>query len=143
MKYVLKAKPFDKVMMTGVFIGLIITVVAMAFDAAFLETTDFPFTSIINVSSLIFSISLLFMVIAVIYYAFTRLSKYGNILFIGFITLLTILLLRKVGGVHRTDNQHLNAEFRALLSVIILIVAAGAVGLPFLLNNRKFRDQVI
>lgn len=143
MKYDIKAGPFDKVMMTGVFLGIIVTIVALAFDAAFLESTGFPFTSIINVSSLIFSITLLFMVIAVIYYGLSHWSKYGSIIFIGLFVLVTVLLLIKVANVHRTDNQHLNHEFRQLLSIIILMVAAGAIFLPFLVNNRKFREHVI
>ena len=143
MKYDLKANPFDKIMMTGVFIGLIITVIAMAFDAAFLESTDYPFTTFINVSSLIFSLNILFMALAAIYYGFTKLSKYGSIMFIVFFALLTIFLLIKVAGVHRSDNQHFNSEFKMVLSVIILMVAAGAFGIPFLVNNKWFRRDVI
>ena len=143
MKYDIKANPFDKVMMTAVFLGIIVTIVALAFDASFLESTGFPFTSIINVSSLIFSITLVFMVIAVVYYALSHWLKYGSMLFIGLFVLITVLLLVKVAGIHRTDNQHLNHEFRQLLSIIILMVMVGAIFLPFLVNNRKFREHVI
>jgi hypothetical protein len=143
MRYGIKRNPFDKVLMAGVFVGIIITVISLLYDAIFLASTGFPYTAIINVSSLIFSINLLFLAIGVIYYGFTRLPKYGNVIFISVFILITVLLLLKVRGVQRTDNEQLNIEFRQLLSVIVVIAGAGAVMLPFLLNNKKFREHVI
>ena len=135
--------PFDKVMMTGVFIGIVITVISITFDAIFLESTSFPYTAIINVSSLIFSINLLFLVIGAIYYGFSKIKRYGNIAFAIFFALITIILLLKVRGIDRTNDLHLNIEFRALLSGIIVITAIGALIFPLLLNNKGFRKHVI
>jgi integral membrane sensor domain MASE1 len=143
MKYDIQQNPFDKVMMTGVFIGIILTVLSIFCDVLFLEVTGFPFDEIINVSSLIFSINILFLVVPAIYYGFTRLSRYGTLIFIAVFVLSTLFLLLKVRAVHRTDNEHLNSEFRVLLSLIILIMAAGAILIPFLVNNKKFRKYVI
>jgi hypothetical protein len=143
MNYDVKRNPFDKVMMTGVFMGIVITVICLAYDASFLAVTGFPYDIIINVSSLIFSINILFLVIGVIYYGFTRIPGYGQWLFIVFFILITLFLLLKIRGVQRTDNEQLNSEFRQLLSVITLIVAAGALIIPFLVNNKQFRRHVI
>lgn len=143
MKYDIQRNPFDKVMMTGVFIGITLTVVAIFCDAAFLETTDFPYDIIINVSSLIFSINILFLLVPVIYYGLTRLSKYGNLIYIGVFASIALFLLLKISGVHRTDNEHLNSEFRTILSIIVLILAGGAILIPFLINNKNFRKYVI
>jgi hypothetical protein len=143
MKLELKQHPFDKVMMTGVFIGIISTVLSIFYDMIFLESTGFPYTAIINVSSLIFSLNILFPIIAAIYYGFERLTRYGNILFITLFALATIILLLIVRGVDRTEDRHLNIEFRQLLSGIILIAGIGAVLVPFLLENKKFKENVI
>lgn len=143
MKYDLKRNSFDKVLMAGIFVGIVVTVVSLFVDATFLESTGFPYDIIINVSSLIFGVNLVFLVIGVIYYAFTRLPKYGTVFFITVFVLLTLFLLLKVKGIERTDNALLNSEFRELLSMIIILVASGAIVLPFLINNRKFREHVI
>jgi integral membrane sensor domain MASE1 len=143
MKQILRKSPFDRVMMTGVFIGIVISVISIFYDAIFLESTGFPYTGIINVNSLIFGINILFLAIAPIYYGFTRLPKFGNLIYIIVFVLITILLLLRVKGIERTDNEHLNLEFRHLLTTIIILTAAGIIGLPFLLQSKKFRDKVI
>jgi hypothetical protein len=135
---------FEKVILSGVFVGIIITLLTMIFDLAYVKETDFPYSSIINVSSLIFSVNLLFLLIGFIYYWLLRYSKYGNIIFMLFFALLTVFFILKVKGIDRTDDHNLNVEFRQLLSGIILIVGIGAsILLPFLFHNKGFRKHVI
>jgi hypothetical protein len=141
----IKSKPiFEKVMLSGVFVGIMITIVAMIYDLVFVTETGFPYSSIINVSSLIFSINLFFLVVGLIYYFFLRYSKYGDISFIVFFVLLTVFLILKAKGVVRSDDYQLTVEFRELLLGIIAIVGAGgAFLLPFLFHNKGFRKHVI
>ncbi|MDP4265269.1 MAG: hypothetical protein Q8941_22275 [Bacteroidota bacterium] len=140
----MKNPAFDKVLMTGVFVGIIITVILLFYHVIFLQSTDFPFSTMINVSTLIFSVNLLFLVIGPVYYGFIKLSKYGNILYMIVFILLTIFLVMKTKGVDRTDDDQLNIEFRQLLSGIIIITGIGiSFLLPFLFYNKSFRKNVI
>ena len=143
MKHVWIKNPFDKVIMAGVFEGLVLTVILIIYHLIFVESTGFPYTQFINAPSLIFGINILFLIIGPIYYGFTRLPKYGDLLFVVVFVAITIFLLLKVRDVQRMDNSYWNVEFRRLLSGLIILVAAAVVGLPFLLHSKKFRDAVI
>jgi len=143
MKHTWIKNPFDKVIMAGVFEGLVLTVVLIIYHLIFVESTGFPYTQFINAPSLIFGINLLFLVIGPVYYGFTRLPKYGDLLYIVVFVLIAILLLLKVRDVHRMDNVYWNVVFRHLLSGLIILVVAAIIGLPFLLHSKKFRDAVI
>jgi hypothetical protein len=79
-----------------------------------------------------------------IYYGFMRLSRYGNLVYMILFALLTLFLLWKVRGVNRTDDPHLNSEFRELLSVLIIIVGAGVcLAIPILYRSKGFRKHVV
>lgn len=142
--YDFKKTLFERVMMTGVFVGIFITVATLFYDVIYVGQTGFPYASYISVTSLIFAVNLVFLVLGPIYYGFIKLSKYGEIVFIALLIAFTVFLLLKVKGVQRTDNAKLNDEFKSLLSGIIIIVSLGAaVILPLLFHNRKFEKSVL
>lgn len=144
MEQYFKKSLFERVMMTGVFVGIFITLATLFYDLLFVESTGFPLSEIINIASLIFAVNLLFLVIGPVYYGFLKLTRFGDVLFIVVFILLTIFLLLMVRGIDRTDNVKLNIEFRRLLSGIIIIAGAGAsILLPFLFHNKKFEKNVL
>lgn len=144
MEQYFKKSLFERVMMTGVFVGIFITLATLFYDLLFVESTGFPLSEIINIASLIFAVNLLFLVIGPVYYGFLKLTRFGDVLFIVVFILLTIFLLLMVRGIDRTDNVKLNIEFRRLLSGIIIIAGAGAsILLPFLFHNKKFERNVL
>jgi hypothetical protein len=130
-------------MLTGVFVGIITTLVCLFYDAIYRESTRFSLGPIINVSTLIFVVNLIFLVISLIYYAFLKAFK-RDIIFTIVFALLTVFFIWRALGVHRTPDPHLNAEFKQLLLGVIIIMGIGASFLiPYLFHSKKFEEHVL
>jgi hypothetical protein len=139
-----KKSLFYRSFMTSVFVGIFITLATMFYDIIFVEYLKFPLSAIINVSSLIFAVNLLFLVIGAVYYFFVQNFRKGDVFFIALFTLLTIFLVIKAFSINRTDDEKINVEFRYLLSGIIIITGIGAsFVIPYLFHNKKFEDAVL
>ena len=137
--------PFERVMMTGVFVGLITTVLVLVYDVFFVENKGFAVNDyFINVTMLIFSINILFLALGPLYYGLQKLSRYGEIIYIVLIVAAALFLLLKMKNVDRADNDFINAKFKELLSGVVILVAIGAcILLPVLYHNRKFEKNVL
>jgi hypothetical protein len=139
-----KMPVFPKVLLTSVFIGIMGSLLSIVFDIYFVKERNYPLSAFINVSTLIFSVNILFFIIGFIYYGFISASKKGEFVFIVIMILLTVFGVWKAEGAHRTDDQVVNSQFRSLLSGIIIILGLlAAVGLPILVHNKKFQETVI
>lgn len=135
---------FYRSLMTALFVGIFTTILTLIYDLFFVEMLEFPLSAIINVSSLIFSVNLLFLVIGLVYYAFITLFKQGNIFFIILFILVTAFLVWKAEGINRTDNYTVNIQFRNLLAGIIIIAGIlASFAIPFLFHNKKFEKYVL
>lgn len=135
---------FYRSLMTALFVGIFTTILTLIYDLFFVEMLEFPLSAIINVSSLIFCVNLLFLVIGLVYYAFITLFKQGNIFFIIVFILVTAFLVWKAEGVNRTDNYTVNIQFRSLLAGIIIIAGIlASFAIPFLFHNKKFEKYVL
>jgi hypothetical protein len=134
---------FFKAMMTGLFVGIIDTVICLCFNIAYRNMTGYTPSSLINVSSLIFSVNLLLLVIGIIYFVFLSLFKKGDIIYSVVFVCLTILLIWKTEGLNRFSDPKLDSGFRGLLGGIILILGLSASSLPFLFHSRKFEESVL
>jgi hypothetical protein len=134
---------FFKAMMTGLFVGIIDTLICLVYNIAYRNVTGYLPSSLINVSSLIFAINLLLLVIGIVYYLFLRTSKKGDILFEVVAIALTVFLIWKTAGLTRFGDPRLDSEFRGLLGGIVLILGVSTVCIPFLFRSRRFVDAVI
>lgn len=134
---------FYRAMMTGLFVGIIDTVICLAYNIGYRNITGYTPSAMINVSSLIFAINLLLLVIGIFYFVFLRLFKKGDIIFIALFVSLTILLTWKAEGINLFPDSQVNSGFRGLLTGIILIVGLSASCLPFLFHSRKFEEHVL
>lgn len=135
---------FSSALLTGVFAGLVATLLCMAYYLGYKGSTGFPFSSFINVSSLIFVINIIFVIIGLIYSFFLQFSRKGEIQFILLFILVTVLLVFTANTTHRSDNPVWNHEFHELLSGLIIIMGVSAfVVIPLLYHNRKFIDKVL
>ncbi|MGZ3914304.1 MAG: hypothetical protein ACXVB3_11275 [Flavisolibacter sp.] len=142
--YDFKKSLFTRAMLTGLFVGIIATLFCLFYDVIFRESTRFDLGPLINVSTLIFAVNLIFFVIGILYYGFLKAFKKGDLVFIIVFVLLTLFLVWKAAGVHRSDDQTLNAQFRQLLGGVIIIMGLGASFLiPFLFHNKKFEEYVL
>lgn len=135
--------PFPKSLLTGLFTGIIATLICMAYDIFYRTDTGFNLSSYINVSSLIFSVNLLFLVIGIVHFLFTRFKR-GEVLYAALFLALTVLLAIMASGIHRTDNMLQNKEFHQLFVPIVSVLGLmAALGVPFLYHNRQFEKHVL
>ncbi|HRP31420.1 MAG TPA: hypothetical protein PKV73_05995 [Agriterribacter sp.] len=144
MKYENFQTPFTKSFLTGLFVGIVITLVCLTFNLVYRTETGFMPTAIINVASIIFGVITLFIVIGIIYYALTKAFRKGELLFIVLFSLLTIILAWQAEGVTRSVNQVMTMQFRGLLLGVILISGIGAAFLvPYLFHSKGFERNVL
>ena len=134
---------FSGALLTGVFAGFAGTILCLAYNIIYRDDTGFLPSAIINVSSLIFAVNLLFVFIGLIYFVCLRWLPKGNIVFEALFVLLTIVLLLATSGVQRSDDAVVNHEFRGLLSGIIIILGLCSAAMPVLFHNKNFREHVI
>lgn len=140
----LQLSPFVKAILTALFVGIIDSVVCLTYNIVYRDFTGFTPAAIINVSSLIFVLNLLFLVIGFIYFFFINSFKKGDLVFIALFVLFTIFCLMAGAGVNRSVNDEINRQFRGLLSGIIIIVGISASFLiPVLFHSKKFERTVL
>jgi hypothetical protein len=139
-----QSTPFYRAMMTGVFVGFVDTIICLFFNIFYRGSTDFIPADIINVSSLIFIINIIFVLVGMFYFVIQKTFKKGDLFYMVALVMVTILLVWKTSGVHRSDDPETNLHFKTLLTGIILILGATASFLiPFLFHNKTFEKEVI
>ena len=130
-------------MMTGLFVGIIDTLICLVYNISFRNYTGYIPSAFINVSSLIFMVNLTMTVVGIVFYAFHRNLKQGDSVFFIFFLALTAFLAWKIAGIHRFDDGHDNSSFKGLLGGIVVIMGISGACLPFLFKSRKFVDAII
>jgi hypothetical protein len=134
---------FYNAMMTGLFIGIIDTLICLAYNIFYRSYTGYFPSELINVSSLIFLVNILLLVVGLVYYTFLKFFKKGDVPFEILILAATAFLTWQSVDVHRFDDSRLNNGFHGLLGGIVLILGLSAACIPLLYHNKKFLDQVI
>lgn len=135
--------PFSMALMTCVFVGFITSIICLIFNIVFRESTEFPFNDMINVSSLIFSVNLLFVILGLIYSVFVIKSGKSEFIFVGIFLLLVIFAIIKTQSIVRSPDPVITRQFRSLFTGILIIIGLGIVSIPFLFHNRKFKEAVL
>lgn len=135
--------PLSKAILTSVFIGFFATVICLIYNILFRESTGYKPADFINVSSLIFAVNLIFLVVGLIYFFFLRSFKKGDVVFEILFALLIIFCAWRASYVHMENNRVLSSEFRTLLVGIIIIMGIGIELVPLLFHNKKFEDAVL
>jgi hypothetical protein len=135
--------PLSKAFLTAVFAGLVTTLLCIVYDTFYRGSTGFSPSYIINVSTILFFVTPLFMVIGIIFFGFLRIKR-GELLYIILIALITIIVAVMAGHVHRSEIPLVNTEFHQLLVPIVVIMGlAASLGIPFLFHNKKFEEHVL
>ena len=107
---------FTRAMMTGLFIGVIDTIICLIYNVGYRHMTGYTPSALINVSSLIFAVNLL---------------------------LLTLLAVWQTETGHRFADQIVNTEFKGLMLGIILITGLTATAIPFFFHSDFFEKYVL
>jgi len=134
---------FHKAIMTGLFVGIIDTLICLAYNIGYRNYTGYIPSSFINVSSLIFVVNLTMTIVGIVFYAFHRNLKQGDIVFFIFFLALTAFLAWKISGIHRFDDVKDNSSFKGLLGGVVVVLGISGACLPFLFKSQKFVDAII
>jgi hypothetical protein len=144
MEYDSPSSPFYRSLMTGLFVGIIDTLVCLVYNLVYRNSTGFQLSDIINVSSLIFFVNLLFPIIGMVYNGFLKWFKKGDLVYVIVFLVLTLFFAWRSEVVHRANDKTINHEFRTLLLGIVLILGVSAALLvPYLYHNKKFEEYVV
>jgi len=138
--------PFVKAFMTALAVGITDTILCLAFNLLWRKdgTIGFFSSDFISVSSIIFGINILFIVIGVVYFGFLQAKVTGEVLFCVIFAVLTVIGVITAMHVHRTADPGQNARFHVLLTGVILICGiSAAVGIPLLYHSRKFGQHIL
>ena len=132
-----------RAILTAVFVGLVTTLLCIVYDTFFRGATGFSPSYFINVSTILFLITPLFMLVGVAYSGFLKIKK-GEIIYILLIVLLTAFLSIMAGRIHRSDIPVENTEFHQLLVPLIIIMGlCASIGIPYLFHNKNFEEHVL
>lgn len=129
--------------MTGLFIGIIDTLICLAYNIGYRNFTGYIPSAIINVSSLIFAVNILLTVVGIVYFLFRRFLRQADVVYSVVFLALTVWLTAKSVEVVRFSDARLDGGFHGLLGGIVLIVGLSATSLPFFFHSKKFQDAVI
>ena len=143
MNYEYHQSPLSKAILTSVFIGFFTTLVCLIYNIIFRERTGYLPANFINVSSLIFVVNLIFLIIGLLYFVFLRYIKKGDAVFEIVFGLLIMFCVWEAAHAHMEHNPTLTSEFRTLLIGMIIIMGVGIELVPLLFLNKKFEDAVL
>lgn len=136
--------PLTKALLTGLFVGIIDTIVCLIFNIIYRDSTGFAPQDFINVSSLIFAINLLFLILGAVYFIFGRLFKKADVIFMVVFALLTIFCIWQTEIGHRFGNSPMTSQFHGLMLGILIFSGIAAVFfIPYLYHSEKFEREVI
>jgi hypothetical protein len=132
--------PLSKALMTGLFTGLVSTIVSLFYNIFFRLSTGFPLPEIVNVSSIIFVINLIFVFIGLFYFFIHRISARGDLIYLVITVAGTLIVLWLVSGMESSQNSRYVHDFKGLLAGIFVIMSINAFLIPFLIKKKWFED---
>src|ERR1700743_3361469 len=110
---------FTNSMMTGLFIGIIDTLICLAYNIGYRNLTGYTPSMLVNVSSLIFAVNLLLLLTGMVYFLFSTLFGNKDYVYIIVSVLFTGFLAWKTEIGHRFADATVNAESKGLLLGIV------------------------
>lgn len=134
---------FTHTMLAGLFIGIIDTLICLAYNIGYRNYTGYTPSDVINVSSIIFAVNLVLLLTGMIYFLFIKVFGKRDYIYVVVSVLFTIALAWKTELIHRFTDTAVNTEFKGLLLGIVLILGVSAILLPFLSRSRFFDNYVI
>ncbi len=135
--------PFSKAMLTGVFVGFIVTIFCLIYNVMYRSSTGFLPADFINVSTLIFGLNLIFWIIGIVYALLAQKFQKSDRIFEVVFMLMMVFLIWKATTIQRWPDAQLNGQFKVLLEGILVISTIGIALIPFLYRHQKFTEYVL
>jgi len=127
---------FSKSILAGLFAGIAATVLSLIYNAWVRQTTGFHLSDMINVSTIIFILTLFVTIAGYVFYLFHHYLKKGSSLFQVAAIVVTLLLIFGAMQVQRSPDPTISKEFRELILGIIGITGLCTIFIiPFLYNH--------
>ena len=123
--------PLSQSIMAGLFMGIVATIVSLVYNIVFRENSGFQLCSIINVSTIIFSVPFV-LLLAGFLYSWMHTNKMKDVFFIVLFILFTIGCIYLDFHIQRSVDPTVNAQFRILLMGIIIITGISSFFIPYL-----------
>jgi hypothetical protein len=136
-------KMFTNAIMTGLFIGIIDTLICLTYNIAYRNYTGYAPSALINVSSLIFAVNLLILFAGFVFALFRSLFGTKDYIYIILSALVTLFLAWKTEIGHRFTDSTINSESKGLLLGVVLILGVSATLLPLFYRSRFFEKYVL
>lgn len=133
---------FTNAMLSGLFIGIIDTLICLAYNIGYRNFTGYEPSTLVNVSSLIFAVNILLLLTGMVYFLFRKFFGSKDYIYIVLAVLFTAFLSWRTETGHRFADDTVNAESKGLLLGIVLILGASAISLPFFFRSRFFEKYV-
>jgi hypothetical protein len=130
----------SKSLMTGLFGGLVSTIICLFYNIIFRFSTNYPLSDIVNVSSIIFVINLIFLIVGLFYFFTSRISASGKAIYLVAMILLIIIVLWLIAGSQRSENPRYAHDFKGLMSGIVIVMSINALLIPLLINKKWFEE---
>lgn len=134
---------FYSAMMTGLFVGIIDTLICLAYNIGYRSYSGFFPSELINVSSIIFVVNLLLLLLGLVFFLFVKAFKGGAGAFAIFMLVVTIYLAYKVFAGHPYGDARMDSGYHGLYGGILIILGVSAACIPVLYHNKKFLEHVI
>lgn len=135
---------FFRTFMTALFAGLVATLATVIFDMVSAQVFYFPLSFINNVSTLIFTVNILFPVLGVLYYACLKLTPKGDPIYMLICLVLTGYYAFKAWGMHADADLGRNIQIRDLFTGIALILGLiAAFAVPYFYHSKSFERNVV
>ena len=133
---------FTSAMLTGLFIGIIDTLICLTYNIGYRDLTGYEPSTLINVSSLIFAVNLLLLLTGMLYFVFRRIFGGRDYICVSLAVLFTGFLawLTEIGD--RFADPVVNTESKGLLLGVVLIMGLSAIFLPFFYRSHFFEKHV-
>lgn len=134
---------FTRAMLTGLFIGVIDTLICLSYNIGYRDATGYAPSGLINVSSLIFAVNLILLLIGMLYYIFIKIFGKRDIVFATVFASITAVGCWQTEIGHRFVDPSVNSGFKGLLVGIVLILGVSATALPALYHSKFFDKYVL
>jgi hypothetical protein len=134
---------FYSAMMTGLFVGIIDTLICLFYNVFYRSYSGFFPSELINVSSIIFAVNLLLLLLGLVFFLFIKAFKGGDGAFAVLMLVLTIIFAYKVFAGHPYSDARMDSGYHGLYGGMLIILGVSAACIPLLYRNKKFLDAVI
>jgi hypothetical protein len=137
MDYEFGKPPFLTVsLFAGLFSGFVLTIVNLIYDFIYRDITQYAYSQIINVSSIIFMSMLLLVIAGFIYFFLVKFIKHGELLYLLFFIAATAIVCITILS-HQYAAPYSGGFKYLSFGVVVITGLFAIVGLPYFVRNSK------